>query len=187
MMEREKALNLVEKYVKNKNSVKHMLATEAVMKKMADHFGEDPQLWGLAGLLHDIDMERVDYEKKPDKHGPGSVDILNKEGLESEELFDAILAHNPAAGKDTGKLIEKVIRAVDPVTGLIVAATLISPDKKINRIDTDFVMRRFDESSFARGADRELIRGCQDFNMKLEEFISISLKAMQEISDDLGL
>jgi putative nucleotidyltransferase with HDIG domain len=187
MIKREEALKLVKKYVKTENSVKHMLATEAVMRKMAKYFDEDEDLWGIAGLLHDIDMEEVDYENNPKKHGPGSVDILKKEGVENEKIFDAILAHNPEAGKEPDLLIEKVIRAADPLTGLIVASTLISPDKNINKIDGDFVMRRFDENSFARGANREIIKTCESFDMELQKFIGLALEAMQGIDDVLGL
>jgi putative nucleotidyltransferase with HDIG domain len=186
MIKREEALKLVKKYVKTENSVKHMLATEAVMRKMANHFNEDSDLWGIAGLLHDIDMEEVDYENNPKKHGKKSVEILKKEGVKNKKIFDAILAHNPEAGKRPDSLMEKVIRAADPLTGLIVASTLISPDKDINKIDADFVIRRFDENSFARGANREIIKTCQDF-MKLDQFISLSLEAMQKISADLEL
>ena len=187
MIERDEALKLVKKYVDTENSVKHMIATEAVMRKMANHFDEDQDLWGVAGLLHDIDMEEVDYENKPKKHGPRSVEILKEEGVENQKILDAVLAHNPEAGKKADSLMEKVIRAVDPLTGLIVAATLISPDKDINKIDTDFVLRRFEEKRFARGANREIIKTCKDFDMELEKFIKLSLEAMQSISGELGL
>jgi len=187
MIERDEALKLVKKYVKNGNSIKHMLATEAVMRKMANHFGEDEDLWGLAGLLHDIDMEEVDYENEPKKHGPKSVEILKEEGIENEKILDAVLAHNPAAKDERSDLLEQVICAVDPLTGLIVASTLISPKKDINEIDKDFVMRRFNETSFARGADRDIIKTCEDFDMELEEFIQLSLGAMQDISHVLEL
>ncbi|MGM0439446.1 MAG: HD domain-containing protein [Patescibacteria group bacterium] len=187
MIKREEALKIVKKYVKTENSVKHMLATEAVMRKMADHFDEDEDFWGIAGLLHDVDMEEVDYENNPKKHGPKTIEILKDEGLEDEKLFEAILAHNPEAGKEPETLVQKVIRAVDPLTGLIVASTLISPDKDINKIDADFVMRRFNETSFARGADRDIIKTCASFDMELEKFIELSLEGMQNISDVLEL
>ena len=187
MIERDEALKLVQKYVDTENSIKHMIATEAVMRKMANHFDEDEDLWGIAGLLHDIDMEKVDYENKPKKHGPKSVEILKEEGVEDERILDAVLAHNPEAGKEADRLMEKVIRAADPLTGLIVAATLISPDKDINKIDTDFVMRRFEEKRFASGANREIIKTCEDFGVDLEKFIELSLVAMQSVADELGL
>ena len=187
MIERDEALKLVKKYVDTENSVKHMIATEAVMRKMADYFDEDQDLWGVAGLLHDIDMEEVDYENKPKKHGPRSVEILKEEGVEDERILDAVLAHNPEAGKEADSLMEKVIRAVDPLTGLIVAATLISPDKDINKIDTDFVMRRFEEKRLASGANRKIIKTCEDFDMELEKFIELSLTAMQGVANELGL
>ncbi len=187
MIDRKEALKLVKKYVKTENSVKHMIATEAIMRKMADYFDEDEDLWGVAGLLHDIDMEEVDYMNEPKKHGPKSIEILKEEGVEDERILDAVLAHNPDAGKDADSLMEKVIRAADPLTGLIVASVLISPEKDINKIGADFVMRRFDENSFARGADRDVIKTCKNFDVELDEFIKLGLEAMQSISGELGL
>ncbi len=187
MINRDQALNLVKKYVKTKNSVKHMIATEAVMRKMADYFEKDQDLWGIAGLLHDTDMEEVDYDKNPEKHGLKSIEILKEEGVENQEILDAVLAHNPETGRKADSLMEKVIKAVDPLTGLIVAATLISPEKNINKIDSDFVLRRFNETAFARGADRDIIKTCEDFDMNLEKFIQLGLEAMQSVSKELGL
>ncbi len=178
---------LVKKYVKNENSVKHMLATEAIMGAMARYFGENQDLWGLAGLVHDIDMEEVDYRNEPAKHGPHSVEILKEEGIVDQAVLDAVMAHNEATGKSRETLLEKVIHAVDPLTGLIVATALVLPEKKLSIVTPENVLNRFKEKSFARGANREVIARCQDFGLPLEKFVEIGLKAMQGISDQLGL
>lgn len=183
-MERQEALDLLHKNVKNKNLRKHCYAVEAVMCSLAEHFGEDKDLWGVAGLLHDIDYETT--KDDPERHSQVGGEMLREAGL-PDELVHAVIAHNPAHGVERTTLLDKALYAADPVTGLIVAAALISPEKKLASIDTQFVMNRFGEKSFARGANREQIKSCSEMGMELEEFIGLSLKAMQEISDDLGL
>lgn len=181
-MNRDEALKLVKKYVKTKNLVKHMLAAEAIMRRLARHFGEDEEMWGLAGLLHDVDYEKTVNE--PDKHGLVGAEMLEEAGVDPV-IIHAVMAHAEKAGRES--LMDKALYATDPLTGLIVAAALIHPDKKLASIDTQFVLNRFGEKSFARGANRDNIRSCTDFGLKLEEFISMGLEAMQGISRDLGL
>lgn len=181
-MEREEALALVKSRVKNKNLVKHMLAAEAIMRHLAEHFGEDAEKWGLAGLLHDIDYEET--KSAPDRHAIVGAELLREKGL-PEDIIHAVLAHAEKADRES--LMDKVLYATDPLTGLIVAAALIHPDKKLASIDTQFVMNRFGEKSFARGADRDVIRSCKEFGMEVEEFVSHGLTAMQQIAEDLGL
>ncbi len=185
-MKREQAINLIKKHVKNRNSIKHMLAVEAVMRALAKRFDEDEELWGLAGLLHDIDMEIVDYRNNPEEHGKKGAEILEKEGV-SKKVIDAALAHNKATGKKRETDLEKAIHAADPLTGLIVASALIIPSKKINDLTTDSVIKRFKEKSFARGADRETIKCCSEIGLELDKFIEIGLLSMQEISKELEL
>jgi len=186
-MTRNEALALIKSKVSNPNSIKHMLATEAIMQALARHFGEDEEKWGLAGLVHDIDMEEVDYHEEPEKHGLKGVEILRENGLNDQEILDAVLAHNEATGKKRETLLEKAIYSVDPLTGLIVAATLVLPSKKIADVKVENVLNRFKEKSFARGVNREIIAKCQDISLNLEEFVKIGLEAMQEITGELGL
>lgn len=181
-MERNEALNLVREKVKNENLRKHMLATEACMRKLAKYFGEDEERWGLCGLLHDLDYDET--AKTPEVHGLKTVEWLKEKGIEEGILF-AILAHN--CHKPTESLLEKALYAVDPLTGLIVASALMHPDKKLNSVDKDFVLRRFKEKKFAAGANREQIKSCEGMGISLEDFVEICLKAMQEIAADLGL
>ncbi|MCX7831916.1 MAG: HDIG domain-containing protein [Actinobacteria bacterium] len=181
-MKREEALELVKQMVPQPNLIKHMLATEAVMKALANHFGEDVDSWGLAGLLHDVDYAET-YDN-PEIHAVRSAEILKEKGV-SEEIIKAILAHNNKAPKDT--LMAKALYAVDPLTGFLVACALMTPEKKMAAVDVDFALRRFKEKSFARGANREQINYCGEFGLSLEEFLEIGIKAMQGISKDLGL
>ena len=163
-----------------------MLATEAIMRKLANHFNEDEEIWGLAGLLHDLDMEIVDWQAEPAKHAVTSVGILKDHDV-PEVILNAILAHNEYTGKSRDTLIEKCIFSTDPMTGLIVASTLVLPDKKLSSLQPQSIVRRFKEKSFAAGANRATIVACEDFGMNLDDFAQLSLVAMQEIADDLGL
>jgi len=185
-MNRELALSLVRKHVKNENSIKHMIAVGAVMRSLAKRFGEDENIWEVAGILHDIDMEVVDYRNEPESHGKRGAEILRENGVE-KEIVDAALAHNKDTGKERDTLLEKAIYAADPLTGLIVASALVLPEKKLSNLTTDSVLKRYKEKAFAKGADREIIASCDQLGLELEEFVSIGLSAMQEVSDELGL
>ena len=181
-MEREEALNLVKSKVKNKNLIKHMLAVEAIMRRLARHFEEDEELWGLTGILHDLDYdETVD---DPEKHSLKTVQWLKDYNLDERILY-AIKAH-PRKVEPQSKM-DWSLFASDSLSGLIVAATLMHPTKKLENVDTGFVLNRFKEKRFAAGADRDAIRTCEGLGLSLEEFISISLEAMTGVADELGL
>jgi len=182
-MDRDTALNLLASNVKTRNLVKHCLACEAVLGALAKHFGEDEHTWRLAGLLHDVDYDQT--ANSPDEHARVGAQILEQAGLDSG-IVHAVLAHADKAPRESR--LDKALWCIDPLTGLIVAAALIRPEKKLAAIDTQFVLNRMKEKSFARGANREQIRACeQELGLTLEEFGGISVKAMQEISDELGL
>jgi len=185
-MKREEAHALIREHVKNENSVKHMLAVEAVMRALARRLEEDEEKWGLAGLLHDIDMETVDHRTDPQRHGIEGARILEEKGVE-EDIVEAVKAHNEATGKERNTLMEKAIYAADPLTGLIIASVLVLPNKKLEELSVDSVMKRFKEKDFARGADRDTISSCEELGIPLEEFVKIGLRAMREINEDLGL
>jgi putative nucleotidyltransferase with HDIG domain len=181
-MTREEALDLMHGQVPNKNLRKHMLATEAVMIELARHYKEDEAIWGLAGLLHDLDYDQTvnDFPK----HGLISAEILEKKDV-PEEVIYAIKSH-PGHFPRKSRL-DKALYAVDPITGLIVAAALMHPTKKLKNVDVDFIARRFNEKRFAAGADRDQIKSCEEMGLSLDEFIALSLKAMQVIDTELGL
>jgi len=181
-MTREEALELVKSKVKNRNLVKHMIATEACMSFLASHFHEDETLWGLTGLVHDLDYDQT--AKDPAKHGVIGADMLEEMGVDDRIVY-AVRAH--AAHVEAKSMMDKALFAVDPLTGLIVAAALMHPTKKLENVDTTFVLNRFKEKRFAAGADRDTIRTCENLGLPLEEFISISLEAMKNVADELGL
>ncbi len=181
-MTREEAFELVKENVKTKNLRKHMIAAEACMRGLAGRLGGNEDDWAMAGLLHDLDYDRTvnDFPK----HGFVTEEILEGRDV-SAEIVSAIKAHTghtPTSGN-----MDLALYAVDPLTGLIVAAALMHPTKKISNVDVGFVMNRFNEKRFAAGANREQIRRCEELGLSLEEFVGICLTSMQEVSNDLGL
>lgn len=181
-MNRDDAMVLVKENVKNKNLIKHMIAVEACMRSMAKHFNEDEEVWGLAGLLHDVDYDTT--KDTPDRHGLIGAAMLEEKGLDKRIVY-AVKAHPGHVPCESR--MDKSLFACDPITGLIVAAALMHPSKKISEIDTDFVLRRFKEKRFAAGADRNQIMTCEGLGLTLEEFTGMCLEAMQGVASELGL
>jgi putative nucleotidyltransferase with HDIG domain len=182
---REEAFALVQARVQSENLVKHMLATEAVMGALARRLGEDEERWRLAGLLHDLDVEETADTMAV--HGLRTVEMLREAGLDDEVVLQAISAHNPANGSSVTCALDRALFACDPLTGLITAAALIRPEKRLEFVALKSLRKRFKEPSFAKGARREDILTCAELGLDLEEFMAIGLEAMQEVSDDLGL
>ena len=182
MISREEAMGLVNKYMTNKNLIKHVLAVEAIMRALAKKFGEDPEVWGLSGLLHDLDYENT--KDDPEKHGYITLDLLEGEDV-SDEVKHAILAHVGYVEPEC--LMDHAIYCSDPVTGLIVASALMHPTKSLSGMDVSFVERRFEEKRFAAGADRVAIASCSELGIELHEYLELSLNAMRGISKELGL
>lgn len=180
-MNREQALEILNEKIKNENLIKHCFAVESCMRKLAEKFGEDREKWAITGLLHDLDYEET--KENFDMHGKKTSEILN--GKLHQEVLEAIVAHTGSIERKT--LLSKAIYCVDPLTGLIVASALITEDKKLSSVDTNFVLNRFKEKRFASGANRQQIKGCEEIGLSLEEFISLCLEAMKEISSLLGL
>jgi len=183
-MNRKEALNSVNSNVENKNLVKHMLATEAIMRALARRFGEDEEEWGITGLLHDIDVELTEGDMN--SHSKLGADLVQELGA-SEAMAHAILCHNEAHGIPLETKLDKALFCADPLTGLITAAALVRPDKKLASVEAKSVKKRFKEKSFAAGANREQIARCSEIGFELDEFVELGLKAMQEIAADLGL
>ena len=159
-----------------------MIAVEGVMRRFARYFDGDEELWGLTGLLHDLDYDQTvdDFAH----HGIITEELL--QGVDvPQEMIRAIKSHPGHVPTETN--MEKTLFAADPVTGLIVAAALMHPDKKIAALDLDFLKRRFKEKRFAAGADREQISKCSELGMELDEFLELSLEGMREIAEDIGL
>lgn len=183
-MTREEALQLIKEKIKNENLVKHCLAVEACMRALARHFGENEEKWALTGLLHDIDYEET--KDNPEKHSLIGAEMLEDLELD-KEIVKAVKTHNEMHGIVPESRMAKALFSVDPLTGLIVASVLVLPSKKIADLTTENILNRFKEKGFARGANREIIKKCEDINLILEEFVKIGLEAMQSISEELGL
>jgi len=183
-MIRQEALELMQKNVANHNLQKHCLAVEAVMQALARHFEDDAEAWGLTGLLHDIDYDQT--KDDPARHSLVGGNMLADLGV-SSDIVAAVKAHNDRHGLPRETRMEKALYCTDPVTGLVVAGALILPDKKLAALNVEFLLNRFHEKSFARGARRETILACSELDLPLGEFLGVSLKAMQGISDELGM
>ncbi len=183
-MDREEVLSSIRDNVENLNLVKHMLATEAVMRALAKHLGEDEEEWALTGLLHDIDVELS--EGNVDTHGKLGADLARELGA-SEAVAHAILCHNERLGVAMETRLDRALYCTDPLTGLITAAALVRPEKKLANVVARSVRKRFKEKSFAAGASREQISSCSELGLELDEFLELSLEAMQGIAKELGL
>ena len=183
-MTRDDALASIEANVENRNLINHMLATEAIMRALARRLGEDEEVWGLTGLLHDIDVELTEGDMH--SHSKLGADIARELGA-SEGMARAILCHNEAHGVPCETLLEKALWCTDPLTGLVVAGALVRPDKKLAALTARSLIKRFGEKRFAAGANREQIAKCSEFGLELEDFIALGLEAMQGIAEELGL
>lgn len=181
-MTRDHALTILREKLKNNNLFKHCLAVEACMKELSECFNEDVAKWALAGLLHDIDYEETD--KQPEKHGIIGAQYLEALGLD-QEIIHAIKVHAGHLAPESK--LDWALFTVDPLTGLIVAAALMHPDKKLGSLDIDFLMRRFKEKRFAAGANRDQIRLCTHIDLELNDFMLLCLRGMQKIANQLGL
>jgi len=180
-MDRNEWLQLIKSKIKKNNLIKHCLAVEASMKELAKYFGEDEELWGLAGLIHDLDYEETGGD--PSMHGLKTAKMIK--GKVDERIIYAVKVH--AGHSEPKSKMDLALYAVDALTGLIVSACLVHPTKNLTRLDKDFIMHRFKEKHFAQGADREQIKVCEKLGISLKEFVEITLKGMQNIHHDLGL
>ena len=182
---REEAFELVKQHVKSPNMINHCLASEAVMKALAEHVGEDVEKWGLAGLLHDLDAEsHTDLAV----HTSETARILEEKGVDGE-IIEAIRLHNEQAhpGARRSTQFQHLLAAGETITGLIVATALVYPDKKLASVKPKSVRKRIKEKAFAAGANRDIIRECEVAGVPLAEFCDLSLLAMQGIDSELGL
>ena len=190
-MDREKAYNLLIKNVKNKNLLKHCLAVEAIMRGVAEYLSKeknnplyDSDKWAIAGLVHDIDYDKT-FDSS-EKHSIVGAQILHESGFDDEIVY-AVKAHNNIHGFEPKSDMDIALFSTDPLSGLIVAAALITPEKKLGAIDTKFVLNRYKERLFAKGANRQNMLECEKIGLSLEKFIEIGLSAMQKIDRELGL
>ena len=187
-MNREQAHDILMKYMKGEAYIQHSYAVEAIMKGLARRLEpEKEEFWGIVGLLHDLDEEQCDWRNHPEVHGPTSVEILKKEGIEDKELFDAICAHNPKCGVKAKTTLQYAVLAADPMSGFVKAVAQIYPDKKVASVKPKSIRKRFNELRFAAGANRDYMEAIEFTGLRLEDLMDIALEEMRAIADVLGL
>ncbi len=184
MVTRDEAVTLLEENIKSENMQKHCYASEAVMRAIARHMGRNEEEYGIAGLLHDIDVEITNAD--PHTHGPYAEKLLK--GKVTGEMLDAITMHNEeATGKERSTEFQHALAAGETITGLITATALVYPGKKIADVKPKSITKRMKQKAFAASVKRENIMECEKIGIPLPEFAALSLGAMKEISDTLGL
>jgi putative nucleotidyltransferase with HDIG domain len=182
---RDDAIKLLKDYIKNERMLNHSYATEVVMRALARRLGKDEEKWALAGLLHDLDVELTNADLNV--HGIETARILKEKGIDSE-IIDAIIMHNEkVTGMKRHTEFQHALAAGETITGLIIATTLVYPDKRLASVKTKSVAKRMKEKAFAASVSRENIMECEKIGIPLNEFVEICLDAMQGISTTLGL
>jgi putative nucleotidyltransferase with HDIG domain len=188
-MNRDDAMALVNEYTENQNLVKHMLCVEAAMRWYARKYGEDEELWGAVGLVHDFDYERwPNNEQHPTEgHPTTGVNILREKGW-SDEACNAVLSHGTYTGQPRDTLMAKTLYACDELTGLVVATALVRPSKKLAEVNVKSVKKKWKDKGFAKGVNRQdIAEGAEDLGVPIDEHIANVIEAMQAASDELGL
>lgn len=184
MKTREYYLTLLKNHISNPKMIAHCLASEAVMMALAERLGEDSYKWGLAGLLHDLDVEITNGDSF--KHGNTAAEMLKAEGL-PEDLVEAVLLHNEkATGRSRSTKFDHALAAGETITGLIFAVALVYPDKKISSVKTKSVVKRMKEKLFAASVHRENIFECEKLDIPIDEFADLALRALAPIEAELG-
>jgi putative nucleotidyltransferase with HDIG domain len=183
-MKREEALAIIHEFIKNENLIRHMLAVEAAMRFYAEKNGEDEELWGVVGLLHDFDWEiHPDLERHPQ----AGAAILRQRSV-PEEIIRAVLSHADHTGVPRESRMEKALFACDELTGLITAVALVRPSRSLADLTASSVKKKWKDRAFAAGAKREEIeRGAQELGVDLWEHVDNVILAMRPIAADLGL
>jgi len=193
----KKAQELVKTNIKDAITKMHLREAEVIMRALAKHFGENEEEWGIIGLLHDIDWEET--KDKTEEHCLRMVEIL-KEAGGTDYLIDTIQSHGYGQGFGEGYYgapelkdkkrkgrIQHALAAAETLTGLIIACALVQPDKKLASVKVSSVKKKFKNKNFAANCKREIIQECEKIDLSLDKFFEISLKAIQSISDELGL
>ena len=181
---REEAYSLLTKYNESDSLIKHALAVEGVMRYFARKRGEDEEKWGIVGLVHDLD-----YEQFPEEHCRKSEEIL-KENNWPEEYIRAVVSHGWGICSDVAPQteLEKVLYAIDELTGLVVTTALVRPSKSVLDVKTKSVKKKWKDKRFAAGVDRSIIeKGAEMLGVELTELITDTITGMQEVAEEIGL
>jgi putative nucleotidyltransferase with HDIG domain len=186
---RDEALALMREYTASESLRAHMLSVEAAMRAYAVRFGEDPERWGLTGLLHDFDYERYpnDAHSATEEHPAEGVRILRERGY-PEDMLQAILGHATYCNVARETQMAKTLFAVDELTGLITASALVRPSKSVMDLDGRSVRKKMKDKGFARGVSREdVIQGASELGVDLDEHIQFVIEAIRQVADSVGL
>ena len=181
---REEAFNLLKKYNQDESLIRHALAVDAVMRHFAGLFGEDVEKWGIIGLIHDLD-----YERYPEEHCIKVRELLEAEGW-PEEYIHAVQSHGWGICTDVEPVhrMEKVLYAIDELTGLIAAAALVRPSKSVLDLEVKSVKKKWKDKSFAAGVNREIIqKGVELLGMELNQVIQETINGMRQVAEEIGL
>jgi uncharacterized protein len=184
MLSRNDSIKLLQKYLRDQTLLKHSYAVEAILREIAVFLKKDEHVWGLTGLLHDIDYEYTKQE--PEKHATIGAELL--QDLIPEQSTNAIKAHNYQHTMQIPQTsLDKALIAADAVSGLIIATALVIPTKKLSDVKLTTLQKKYKDHSFAKGCNRKRIELCEDIGINVEKFLQLSLRALQNISDLLGL
>ena len=181
---REEAMGLLRQYNKNESLIKHAMAVEGVMRYMARKRGEDEEKWGIVGLVHDLD-----YEQFPDQHCKKTEEIL-RENDWPEEYIRAVVSHGWGICSDVRpeSEMEKVLYAIDELTGLVVTSALVRPSKSVMDMKAKSVKKKWKQKQFAAGVDRSIIeKGAEMLGVELSELITDTIMGMREVAEEIGL
>lgn len=180
---------MMHEYTASESLRKHMLTVEAAMRAYAEHFGEDPERWGLAGLIHDFDYERYPNaaHSATEEHPAEGVRILRERGW-PEDILQAILGHATYCNVPRETLLAKTLFAVDELSGLITATALVKPSRSVHDVDASSVLKKMKKKEFARGVSREdVILGAQELGVEMEPHVQFVIDAMRRSADAIGL
>ena len=181
---REEALALFQEYNSSESLLKHALAVEGVMRYMAKKNGEDPEVWGIIGLIHDLD-----YEQYPDQHCTKTKAILEEHGW-PEDYIRAVVSHGYGICSDVRpeSVMEKTLFAVDELTGLVATTALVRPSKSVLDMKVKSVMKKWKDKAFAAGVDRSIIqKGADMLGVELNELIQDTIMGMRTVAEKIGL
>ena len=184
---REEAWTLINEHNKEKANLNHYIEAEVIMKGIAKHLGEDEHVWGMAGLLHDLDWELTCNTHS--QHGAKTVEFLKEYNL-PEKFIYAIKAHNNKCLEEEVPPVSSLdyaLRSCETVTGLIYASVLVRPDKKIENLQLKSLKKKFKDKKFAANCNRDMIKECEHLGLSLDEFLQIALDSMKTIASEIGL
>jgi len=188
-MNRDEALALMQEHTRSPSLRQHMLAVEAAMRAYAVRYREDPEAWGLVGLLHDFDYEQFpNQEHSPtDGHPAWGVNLLRSKGV-AERLLRAVLGHATYSGVPRDTQMAKALFAVDELCGFLVACALVRPSKSFGDLEISSVKKKLKDKAFARGVNRDEVRqGAEELGVPLDEHIAFCIQALRPVEPSLGL